>query len=296
MPLKEKINYAVGTVKDLASNYDYWRTLSDSKRQSVLNALDDVINQFVEMETFDPKSANPWDQINNTVTNFNHRYNGFYEIVASPLQAFLGNKAYSKELSGQFGKQAKAGLAEIRRVKAEIEKVQQDVNQAAEAAGEIASVAYTASFASQADEHKISASSWLKGLIAGSILGLFLALTIIVELVRSIRDDGFSPGTESYVFKLSILAFIYLGLRFIIKNYSAHQHLYIVNKQRANTLATMEAFRTSALSDNAKDEILLAAVGAAYSQQQSGFITTKEGAGSDDSDILEVVRSAVRSR
>ncbi len=295
-PLKDKVEYVISIVLDLATNYDYWQYLSDSRRQAVLNALDDMINQFNEMKGFDPKSPNPWELVQSTIANFNSRYNDFYDTLTSPLQAFLGKKAFSQELAGEYGKQAKEGLAEIRRIKSEIEQVQQTVNQAAEAAGDVASTAYTASFAEQAKEHKDSAKKWLTALILGSLLGLALAVTIIIELVRSLNDENFNPGSEAYIFKLSILAFIYFGLRFLIRNYSAHQHLYIINKQRANALATMEAFRTSAISENAKDEILLAAVSAAYSHQESGFITTREGAGSDDGDIIEIIRNVARNK
>lgn len=295
-PLKDKVNFVISTVIDLATNYDYWQFLSDSRRQAVLNTLDDMIVQFEEMRNFDPKVSNPWERVQNTIANFNNRYNGFYDTLASPLQGFLGKKAFSQELAGEYGKQAKEGLTEIRRIKSEIEKVQQTVNQAAEAAGDIASTAYTASFAEQATEHRQAAKKWLVALIVGSVLGALLGITVIIELVHSLNDDHYNPGTEAYIFKLSIIALIYFGLRFLIRNYSAHQHLYVINKQRANALATMEAFRTSAISENAKDEILLAAVAAAYSQQESGFITTREGAGSDDGDILEVIRSAARNK
>jgi hypothetical protein len=294
--LKDKVEYVISTVMELASNYDYWQYLSDNKRQSVLTVLDDIIIQFNEMKGFDPKSPNPWELVQQTILNFNNRYNGFYDILAIPLQGYLGKKAYTRELAGEYGRQAKEGLAEIRRIKTEIEQAQQSVNQAAEAAGNVASTAYTTSFAEQAYEHKRSAKNWFIALIMGSIIGVLLALTIIYELVRNLEDESYTTESEAYILKLSILAFLYFGLRFLIRNYSANQHLYVINKQRANSLATMEAFRTSAINESAKDEILLAAVSTAYSHQESGFITTREGAGSDDGDILEVVRSAIRNK
>jgi hypothetical protein len=50
------------------------------------------------------------------------------------------------------------------------------------------------------------------------------------------------------------------------------------------------------MSESSKDSILLAAVAAAFAQQETGFITTKEGAGSDDGDIMNIVQGALKNK
>jgi hypothetical protein len=294
LEIKPKLEYVIDQVKIMAKDFSFWSQLSDSKRTIVNSSLDDMIVQFDQMDSFDPKQNNAWDIRNNIVQDFNTRYNAFYDNLVSPLGAYLGKKAYSEELAGEFGRQAEKELAEIRRVKKEIEKVQVDVKDAAEVAGNIASTAHGVSFADQAKEHAVSAKKWLLSLLAISSVALAIALTVVYDIIQELKSKDFTANTEAYIIKVAILAFLYIGIRFTIKNYSAHQHLYIVNKQRSNILTSMEAFRTSALEGPAKDSILLAAVGAAFAQQETGFITTKEGAGSDDGDIMDIVRTALK--
>jgi hypothetical protein len=296
LELKNKLETVREHVQTLAENYDYWAQLADQRRNILNQSLDDMITQFNAMDAFDPKTNNAWDLRNSLIADFNTRYNSFYDSVINPLNAYLGKKAFAEEIAGKFGQEAAKELKEIRRVKKEIEKVQVDVKEAAEVSGDVASSAHSGSFAEQAREHKDASLRWLKGLAIVAVVGLVVAVTVIYDIIRELRDDRYVANAEAYIFKLALLAFVYFGMRFFIKNYSAHQHLYVVNKHRANALKSMEAFRTSAVEDRAKDEILLAAVGAAYAQQETGFITTKEGAGSDDGDILEVIRSAIRNK
>jgi hypothetical protein len=293
LEIKAKVEFVINQVDIISKNFDFWQQLSDSRQNALNSSLDDIKTAFGEMETFDPKQNNAWELRNSTVQSFSNRYNAFYDSVVSPLGSFLGKKAYSEELAGKFGQQAEQELAEIRRVKKEIEKVQVDVKEAAEIAGDIASSAHSAAFSEDAVKHATSADKWLKAVIIFGIVAMLLAITVLYDIFKELINDDYKSGGESYVIKIAILAFIYIGVRFTIKNFSAHQHLNIVNKHRANVLSSMEAFRTSAIDEPTKDAILLAGVGAAYSQQESGFITTKEGAGSDDGDVMSIVKSVV---
>jgi hypothetical protein len=294
LEIKPRVLAVVEQVRTLSEHFEFWAELSDQKRVVVNSALDDMITHFSKMADFDPKQNNAWDQRSSLIVDFTNRYNAFYEGLTSPLDAFLGRAAYSEEIAGKFGQEAKKELAEIRRVKKEIEKVEVDVKEAASVAGNVASTAHSAAFSEQAIEHKNTASRWLKALLVASLVVTGLAVTVLYDIVNELRDSTYQAGAEAYIFKVALLALLYFGMRFLIKNYSAHEHLYITNIHRANVLKSMEAFRDSAIEDGAKDSILLAAVGSAYSLQETGFITTKEGAGSDDGDILNIVNTALK--
>lgn len=294
LEVKDKLTNIRDQVSTIAQTYDFWAELPDSKRNNLNSSLDDMITQFGSMQQFDPKQNNPWEIKNNIVENFNNRYNSFYEFVVVPLNGYLGRKAYSRELSSRLGQEAKKELEEIRRIKREIENVQVDVKDAAAVAGDIASAAHSASFGVQAGEHKGAAKQWLWGVFAVMTATLLITLTVVVDIIHELSDKNFAMSVEASLIKIAIIAFLYIVIRFNVKNYSAHQHLYIINKQRANVLQSMEAFRSSATSDSTKDAVLLAAIGSAFTQQETGFITTKEGAGSDDSDIMKVVETALK--
>jgi hypothetical protein len=286
LELKVNVETIIEKVRLISKNFDFWQELSDNARIEVNNSFEDIIKAFDEMETFDPKQNNAWELRNNTVESFKTRYNNFYNSVVRSLGAFLGERAYSEKIAGKFGQEAQKELAEIRRIK-------NDVKEAAEIAGDVASSAHSKSFSDVAIEHAKSAKNWLCAVGTFGTIALLVAITILYDIFKELVDPRYKSGGESYIIKVAILAFLYIGIRFTIKNYSAHQHLNIVNRHRANVLASMEAFRTSAIDEATKDAILLAGVGAAYAQQETGFITTKEGAGSDDGDVMSIVKSVV---
>ena len=294
--IEQRVRIVIQQVALLAENYDFWSVISEGKRTQINSVIDDMTVQFNEMEAFDAKQSAPWENRNSLIANFNSRYNGFYDAFIDPLSAYLGTKAYSHELTSEFGKEAKKELDEIKSAKREISKIQKDVQDAATVAGNVGSAASAASFGDQAKEHQDKTRKWFWGLITFGIIASIVALFVTIDVLREFRDKSYQSSSEAYAVKLAILAFLFIGVRFIIRNYSAHQHLYIVNKQRANTLSSMESFRNSAITDDSKDAILLAAVSAAYTPQETGFLTTKEGAGSDDSDIIGIVEAAMKRR
>jgi hypothetical protein len=296
LEVKEKLNNIRGAVQLISQNYDFWTELSEGKRNNINSALDDVIAQFTEMESFDPKTSSPWESRNQIVQNFINRYNGFYEYVMTPLNAYLGKKAFSQELTSKFGKEAQSELAEIRRVKTEIERVQKTVSDAAAVASDVASAAYTTSFANQSKEHEKSATNWLWAVVAATCIALIIVILVVIDIVKNLGGGVSTLTPESAAIKVVILGFLFYAIRFTTKNYSAHKHLAIVNQHRSNVLQSMEAFRISTPDEPTKDAILLSAVSAAYALQETGFITTKEGAGSNDSEILKVIDSTINKR
>jgi hypothetical protein len=293
LEIKTQVLYVIEQVKILSQNYEFWSQLSENKRVQLNTSLEDIVTIFDSLESFDPKQNGAWDLRNSLIIDFKNRYNAFYINVIEALSAYLGKRAYSEELSSKFGQEAEKELDEIRRVRKDIEKVQLDLKNAATVAGSGASSAHGKAFFDESVTHLKMADNWLKAVIASSALVLLLSLTVVYDIVKELGNDKFGANAEAYIFKLALLAFLYVILRFVTKNYSIHRHLNVINKHRANVLNSMEAFRTSAIGESPKDTILLSAVGAAYALQETGYITTKEGAGSDDGDILDVVKSAV---
>ncbi len=290
--IKDKAVKVIESVGLLKENFEFWAQLPQQNRDEINTKIDQISTIFDQMQGFDPKTDNAWGQRNDLVQQFEGQYREIYSYLIERINSYLGQKAYSQELSSKFGKEAKTELAEIRKVRREIEKSYKEVQEAATIAGDVASTATAKSFDDQAAEHKEDAKKWFKGIIGFAFISIIIALTVTYQVIREILSKKtIVDNAEASLFKLAIIAFLYLGFRFLFKNYSAHKHLYTTNKHRANVLKAMEAFRTSATDDPTKNSVLLAAVGAAFSFGETGFITTKEGAG-DDGDIMDIVKLA----
>ena len=294
LEIKDKYLNIKSRIEIISKNYGFWAELPQPQRNKINNAIDGIIEVMNYMQAFDPKQNSAWEYRNSIIQDFESRYSVFYEHVDIPLNSYLGKKAYSKELTSKYGQEAARELEEIRNSKAEIDKLRTVINNAASVAGDVASAAHSVSFMNQAVEHSKSARKWLTAVFIVMLASLILAIFVIIDIIKEFGHEKMDSTIESSLIRVALLAFLYIIIRFTTKNYSAHQHLYIVNKQRANVLQSIEAFRSSAISEEAKDTVLLAGIGAAFSQQESGFISTKEGAGSDDSNLIKVVENALK--
>ena len=86
---------------------------------------------------------------------------------------------------------------------------------------------------------------------------------------------------------LPLLAAFVLALR----NYSAAKHNYTVNRHKATTLATFEAFINGSANPEVKEAILLQAAKSAFDPQATGFLKG-EGDNSQFTQITEMVKAA----
>lgn len=273
----------------LKDNPEFWQEIPLSHKRSLAGALEDMRNRLSDMSDFDTKLDNPWERLVELKNNFENIYNGFYEQIIIPLDIFLSKKAYDSGFRDSYTQKAKTSLSEINSVLKNLESIEARANEAAAVASNVATTAHAQSFSTQAAEHKRSAKKWI---LAVCVLGI-AGVSILAWIASEVTD--LSDGKLSVVFfalKLPLLALSYLGLRFSIKNYSAHQHLYVINKQRSNVLNSIEAFMEGAKDEKTRHAVLLAGVGAAFSHQETGFITTREGAGSEDQNLIDVVKAA----
>jgi hypothetical protein len=294
LEIRRKVELTQQAVAQLKENYDFWEQLPEVSRNEINSKIDQIAEVFDRMESFDPKQNNAWSERNGVISVFESQYRELYSFLVEKVNAYLGQKAYAKELSSKFGKEAKTELAEIRKYKREIEKIKADVQQAETIAGDVASTAIARNFDKQAEEHQTTARNWMKATIgSGAIVGI-ITLVFSLNIVLNWENlNQLLDNTAVLTVKLVIVGIALIALRFCIKNYSANRHLYVINKHRANVLKAMEAFRTSAIEDAAKDAVLLSAVGAAFGQMETGFITTKEGAGPHNDEIAPELISAI---
>ena len=129
-----------------------------------------------------------------------------------------------------------------------------------------------------------SATLWMAGSILATIGTAVYAAILVLQL-------GNNSGWEEIVPKvIGLLAPAYF-VRFCVQNYKANKHLVIQNTHRATVAKITEPFTrliAHANPDFDKDvlngriELTKAAAQVIFSQSESGYLTTKEGAGSSD--------------
>lgn len=288
-----RVNTVIDSLNELSQNFDFWSFLPEYHRDNMSTKISQILAIFDEIKAFNPQQDNAWSLRTNLVQRFNSEYRELYDYLVEKLQAYLGNRAYSRELNTDFGKLAKQELDEIRRIKTEIDQVNQSVKDAASIASDTATTTTAQFFDEEASKHENIASKWFWGVIgsfaAVGVVTLLFTLSIINELTGDLKEIN----TTYVTVKVVIIGISLLALKFTIKNYNANKHLVVINKHRSNVLKSIEAHRTTAVDDMTKDAVLAAGVAAAFGHAETGFISTKEGAGSDSVDPVSYLRDIV---
>lgn len=295
--IRPQINVLMSSFDELSKNYDFWEPLPDQRKQNIQNCIAQLIDSIDRIGLFDAKQNNAWQDRANLVNRFASNYDEIYTLLIEKLQAYLGMRAYSNDLTSNFSKQAKEQLDEIGAVRSKIYDIQKSIEDASTVATSTATNATAHFFHDEAEKHEASARRWLWGtwvftVILGIIVSAFVWDTVGNISSSASSTDSIHPAELSL--KIVITATILIALRFGTKNYNANKHLAVINRHRANVLSTIEAYRQSANNDDTKDIILKTGVITAFNTSETGYISTKEGAGSSDgntTDLLNIFRS-----
>jgi predicted small secreted protein len=169
--------------------------------------------------------------------------------------------------------------------------------------GATALTAYANGFDNQAKEHEDSAFKWLVLMILSVILfALFVGCLLFFNLgefnfIKDIFADDVNYRDKLVLTSLALKAafiFAYIQvIKFISRNYNAHKHLQEVYLHRRNVLQTLHAVYEAIGEGDEKNKILYAGAITAFDRGETGYITTKEGAGSDDG-LMQILLSKLK--
>ncbi len=130
-----------------------------------------------------------------------------------------------------------------------------------------------------------AAQFWFLGVL-GSLVFVSVYSALVIRSLQ-ITQDSLSIQ-EAVVKAVVLLAPVYL-IRFCVRNYNANKHLSSTNLQRANSISVAELFTRGINSENKEAYIKL--IELIFTQDETGYITKREGAGSNDTSIdLPIVK------
>lgn len=136
----------------------------------------------------------------------------------------------------------------------------------------------------QGYEYKARRWLWITGLAA--ILAVAYSLAVVLWVHQIGQNDSSSQIYAKLVTKiLAVFPAIYL-VRIFQRNYNAFMHLATINRHKAQALKTLKAYLSDpAITPEARVEILKEANHYVFDTGETGFITTKEGAGSSGPEL-----------
>ncbi len=145
-------------------------------------------------------------------------------------------------------------------------------------------------FSMQASDYKNTASFWLRGVIASSLLLLIVlwivfknfcfdlsCYTNVSEIDYSQIDTSgnriilYLEVFKSVIYRLFIISFFLYIVNFCVKNYNANKHNQTVNSQKANSLNAALVLLERAKTDQGNDNLMTQAANAIFSHQPTGY-------------------------
>lgn len=168
---------------------------------------------------------------------------------------------------------------------------------AGQISGATALTAYAKRFNTAAREHRTHAKQartylYLSIAAFGVLLGLILFLTISESnFIKSHFSEEVRRNIDlaSIAIKLAAVVGWTQIIRFFYKNYNAEKHLEQVAIHRRDVLQSLHAVYTAITDANERDTIIKIGVAVAFQPYETGYITRREGAGSQDDIVARLL-------
>ena len=200
-------------------------------------------------------------------------------------------------------------------LKESISKLEERIKQTNASIDEITSVSklisgekvlqvYAKEFKKRSDDYETEAGKWQKKLYVGfSILGaifvsfFFLNVIDINVFQKYLSDELVYFGYFTMIaIKIIILVGLIQVIRFFYRNYNANKHLANQSLHKCDVLRSLHGIYTTISSDNkeARDELIKTGALTAFQNIESGYITTKEGAGGADAGLFAAISGILK--
>lgn len=247
--------------------------------------------------------------------NFNDRVNSFYNDVYSQvvmrILPFLREERRreapdQEKIDEEIKKivQIRTDLEnELVNIKSETQNIRIANKRVGSAKGERAAVRMAAHFDSEVGRYEIFTKRWFRGVVFGYLLVIaclillgFITAHYVNEIITSPVSVDIRVVWSAIISKLVILAALWYGLSFIIKNYNVNSQLVAVNRHRAAVARTLEDFiAVEQQQENPRlSEVLKNATEAMFKHAPIGFVSKTEKESS--SPILQVVNDLMGLR
>jgi hypothetical protein len=266
--------------------------LTDGAISQIQAATTSTAEVFNRVDQFNIEQANPTQIRDNLISEIHGQADQLYQF-ASPWVPFLayqkGDVAKNIEAlttsvtSAQtLVNEAKADIAERQ---GEIETI---ITQAREASASAGAAVFTQDFKNEAADLNKRGLFWLK--ITAALAAATLAAAIVMWL-SPINGLDAAAIIQRFGGKLAVLVVLFTATLWSGKTYNALMHLATVNRHRALSLQTFQAFSHAASDLGTKDAVLMEATRAIFGSVPTGFLDAKASGGDGDLKIVEIAKS-----
>lgn len=265
--------------------------LTDSAVSQIQSECSQVAELFGRVNAFNIEQQTPTQTRDAMVNEIHGRADQLY-TVASPWIPFLayqkGDVAKNIEsLTTSVGQAQTLIDGAKETIKSRQSEIETIITQAREASAAAGAAVFTQDFKNEAKTLEEQATGWLK-LTAG--LGLATLAFAITVWLFPVNGDDAAAIIQRFGGKLAALVALFTATLWCGRTFKALKHLSTVNRHRALSLQTFQAFSHAASDDATKDAVLMEATRAIFGGVPTGFLDGKGGP-EQDFKIIEIAKS-----
>lgn len=265
--------------------------LPDQTVNPIKNAAEEVAKALEALDKFSIQSSG---SVNTERQNLANQLRGASDSFFAQTASWLPYLAYQRgdvdrniQNLTKSVQQAEGIVIEAnRRIEARELEMETIISKAREASAAAGAAVFTKDFERTAAAHEDSAKRWLGITLAATVLTLGMAMFMWFWTEAGLDQGQLFQKLSTKLVALAVLlsATIWCG-----RNYKALMHLATVNRHRAMSIQTLQAFSAAAADPQTKDAVLLEATRAVFGSTPTGYIDP--GGGDSDVKIVEVARS-----
>ncbi len=265
--------------------------LPEQTATQIITATKTVRSTLSAINGFTISQANPPQQRDQLASQLTTHADALY-VATSAWIPFLAYQRGDVEKNINALTQAVTqgqGIAD--EAKARIEERELEMTSIITAAREASAAAgaaiFTKDFSDEAGRLNDGGERWLWATFGLTVITLFTAFL----LWWGVTDTGDTTLTiQRFGGKIAILIVLFTATLWCGRSYKAMMHLATVNRHRALSLQTLQAFSAAASDDATKDAVLLEATRAVFGNVATGFLDGGVG-GDQDLKIVEIAKT-----
>jgi len=180
----------------------------------------------------------------------------------------------------------------VDKAKGEIETKKKEIDdiimKAREASAGAGAAVFTQDFDKEASKLSKNANKWL---IATAVLG---SITLVIAALTWFwTQTGLDTGQiwQKVASKFIVLSILLTATLWCGKIYKALMHQSAINRHRALSLQTFQAFSSAASDVQTKDAVLLETTHSIFSQGVTGYVDSASAVADSDARVIEIVKS-----
>ncbi len=297
-----------GTIKFSNAEHDLQRIFSLLNYLAVLpleyltdqaaNQIKKEINQtrphLEQIDKFTIEQPNAPQTRDGLITQIHQAADRLYTVASAWIPFLAYQKGDVTENIEKLSKSVSTANEIVNKAKGEIEikakEIDDIITKAREASAGAGAAVFTRDFNEEATKLSDKATKWL---IAAAALGL--ATLVVAVLTWFWTHAGLDSGQiwQKVASKFIALSILLTATLWCGRVYKALMHQSAMNRHRALSLQTFQAFTAAASDIQTKDAVLLEATRSIFAQGITGYVDSASSSADSEARIIEIVKSIV---